>query len=112
LSQPIPRRLLPHTATLYKRTGVDQYGKPTYASGVILQYVRFEPTKQTALTALGEQKNDRMVMFFDCVNSLPTTATFDQLDRVVFGAYDLVVRTRDDLFGDDAAAHHYEVSLT
>ena len=112
MSRPIPRRLLPHTATLYKRTGVDQYNDPTYAAGVALQFVRFEPTKKTALTALGEMADDKMMLFFDCVNSLPVGTTFGQMDRVVFGGFDLTVRQADPMTGSGADVHHYEVALT
>ena len=112
MSSPIPRKNLPHSATLYKRTGVDQYNKPTYAAAVTLSFVRVDPLKQTALTALGEMKNDKMHLFFDCVMSLPVGTKFNQMDRVVFGDFNLTVRQTDTLYGDGAAPHHYEVSLT
>lgn len=91
---------------------MDTHNKETFAAGVTLQFVRFEPTKQTAITSLGEGKDDKMMMFFDCKNSLPVGTTFSQLDKIVFGDFTLRVRLNDFLYGDDAAVHHYEVSLT
>lgn len=112
MSRPIPRRLLVHSGTLKHRTGVDQYNKPTYAADVALTNVRFEPVKATALQALGEMKDDKMLMFFDCVNSSPVGTTFAQMDRIVFGDLTLTVRMVEPVYGDSAAVHHYEVSLT
>ena len=67
---PIPRSLLPHTATLKKPDWLDaREGKRTPT--IQLNYIRFETARKNALTSLGEQRNDLGVLFFDMQNSLP-----------------------------------------
>lgn len=67
----IPRAVLIHSATYAHYTGTDRSGEKTYGAEQTLQFVRFEVSKQNALTALGDQKNDRYTMYYDCENSLP-----------------------------------------
>lgn len=108
---PIPRSLLPHTATLKKATGVDARGKPTYADDVTLNYIRFETARKNALTALGEQRNDLGVLFFDMQNSLPAGTTFAVNDQVIFEGRTFTVREVTPEYTVYGNPHHYEVAL-
>lgn len=108
---PIPRHLLPHTATLKKVTGIDARGKPTYADDVILNYVRFETARKNALTSLGEQRNDLGVLFFDVQNSHPAGATFDVNDQIAFGGRTFTIREVTPEYTVHGNPHHYEVAL-
>ena len=107
----IPRGLLPHTATYKQLTGVDGRGKKTYATGVAVAYVRFETAKKNAFTALGEQKNDRAVLFYDCVNSYPIGIEFAPGDVLVFDGQDYEVRESVPEWSVFGVPHHYEVAL-
>jgi hypothetical protein len=109
--RPIPRNILPHTATLKHPTGTDARGKKTYAADVALSYVRFEIAKKTALTSLGEQKNDVGLLFFDEMNSLPTGAAFAKLDEIVINGQTLTVREVTPEYADDGTPHHQEIAL-
>lgn len=108
---PIPRSLLKHTATLKHVTGTDSRGKKTYAADVALSYVRFEVAKKTALTSLGEQKNDLGILFFDEMNSLPVGTTFSKLDEIVINSQTFTIREVTPEYADDGAPHHQEIAL-
>jgi len=108
VSNPIPRRLLIHSATLAPYVSP---GPPVvYGTAVTLTHVRLEPVKQNAMTSLGDMKNDRFLLFFDCKNSLPVGRTFSMKDRITFGGQALSVRKVTPCYGDDSTVHHYEVN--
>ena len=108
----IPRTMLPHTATLKRATGIDENLNKTYAATVTLNFVRFEPAKKTALTSLGEQRDDKMVLFFDCLNSLPFGQTFEQLDEIEFNGIKLSIREVNPEYTVYGTPHHYEIYLS
>jgi len=107
---PIPRSLLPHTATLKKPGEPDARGKVTYTEST-LNYIRFETARKNALTALGEQRNDLGVLFFDMQNSLPADTTFDVNDQIVFGGRTFTIREVTPEYTVHGSPHHYEVAL-
>ena len=112
MSQPISPALLVHSATLYSRTGDDDYGNPAWsATAVSLTRVRLTRAKQTIAGALGEASKDRLVLIFDCTNSLPVGTTFKARDKIVYGGETFLVRDVYDPSGDSTAAHHYRVAL-
>ena len=105
----IPRAVLIHSATYAHYTGTDRSGEKTYGAEQTLQFVRFEVSKQNALTALGDQKNDRYTMFYDCENSLPAGITFSAGDKVTYGSEALEVRTAN--MYSAFSVHHWEIQL-
>lgn len=109
MSAPIPVRLLPHSAT-YESYIKTVNSCPTYEAGVTLLHVRFESVKQTAMTALGDMKNDRFTLYYDCRNSLPEGISFKKGDRITVGDMALSVRTAKPCYGREAAIHHWEVA--
>jgi len=109
MSKAIPVRLLPHTATLEHYLGTVN-SVPTYAAAVTLFHVRLEPVQQNAMTSLGDMKNDRYLLFFDCVNSLPAGMSFTVKDRITFNGTTVSVRKVTPCYGDSSAIHHYEVN--
>jgi len=110
MSKPIPRKLLIHSATLSHVTGTDEYGVDTLTE-TTPRYARFEPTKRTNLTGLGESRNDKYLMFYDCTNSAPSGQTFAQEDHIVYNGVTLTIRKVDEE-SDERGLHHYEVYLT
>ena len=105
----IPRAALIHSATYSHYTGTDRSGEKTYGAEQTLQFVRFEVSKQNALTALGDKKNDRYTMYYDCENSLPAGITFSAGDKVTYGSEALEVRTAN--LYSAFSAHHWEIQL-
>lgn len=112
MSEPISVGLLVHSATLYARTADDAYGKPTWSSTAVnLTRVRVTHAKQTLATSLGEAKNDKLVLIYDCVNSLPAGTTFGERDKIVYGGMSYIVREVSDPSGDASTPHHYRLAL-
>jgi hypothetical protein len=107
MSNPIPRHLLIHSAALAPYVSP---GPPVaYGTSVNLVHVRFEPIKQNAFTSLGEMKDDRFLLFFDCVNSLPAGQAFAKKDKITYDGLALSVRIVTPCYGNSASVHHYEV---
>lgn len=108
MSNPIPRRLLIHSAALAPYVSP---GPPvSYGTSLTLTHIRMEPVKQNAMTSLGDMKADRFVLFFDCKNSGPAGQTFAMKDKITFGSQILSVRKVTPCYGKDATVHHYEVN--
>lgn len=77
----------------------------------MVKFVRFETAKKNALTALGEQRNDEGVLFYDEVSSVPTGVVFTPGDKVVFHGVSYVVRDVSSEYAERATRHHQEVYL-
>ena len=110
---PIPRFLLPHSAT--HRYGVktqNDAGQDSYESSQTLTRVRFEPSTKLVKTKDNNERQLSAMMFFDCRNSSPSGVTFalgDQIERSGGSTYEVVGGT-EPVF-DGRTAHHYEVEL-
>jgi hypothetical protein len=102
----IPRRILNQSVDYYKRKSLDEYGNVTYETAQTINFVRLEPVKQSTLKALGEMKDDKLLMFYDYVNSSPNNIVFSELDKVVYSGRSFIIRTIADYIG-----HHAEVTL-
>jgi hypothetical protein len=106
--RPIPINLLIHKC-IYKSVLIDKYGNTTEVQSE-LKRVRFEPFKQTTFTSLGESKNDKMLMFYDCQNSRPKDFNFKELDRIVFKGIEFTIRAISEEY-DNSRLHHLEINL-
>lgn len=104
--QPIPRSVLNQSVVYYERLSVDEYGNTTYKTGVNVNYVRVEPVKESSLSALGEMAKDKLLLFYDYSNSLPTGIVFKELDKITYNSKDYFVRVVNDYID-----HHCEVVL-
>ena len=87
MSRPIPRRLLPHSITWFKKTGADRYGNSTYAVAETIKFVRVEFTKKNLLNSLGESKDDKALLFVDYRNSEPRV-NYSKEDKITFNGTD------------------------
>lgn len=101
----IPRFLLKNSVTLFKRSGVDTYGKVTYATGIDIDYVYIENIKGANNSNYGELQDCNLLLIYDVNNSTPAV-TFDELDKVEYDNKDFIVRSVE-TFKDC----HYEVYL-
>ena len=107
MNRPIPIRDLIHSAN-YKSVVTDAYGN-SVTTTTALTRVRFEPVKKTMLSNLGESKDDKFMMFFDCTNSRPLEHVFTKLDKIEFNGVDLSIREVIPEYG--TKLHHYEIVL-
>lgn len=104
--QPIPRAALTHTASLETRTGTDADNNGIFSTAVDLSHIRCEPVKAWVNATNGEMRDDKLTLFFDCVNSVPASAVFEKGDRVTHKGIAYTVREVKDY-----APHHFEVML-
>lgn len=104
--QIIPRWAMKQSCIYFKRSSVDEYGNTTYETGIAVNFIRIEPITQAGLKTLGEFKDDKLLLFYDYKNSLPTGIIFKELDKITFNEVEYIVRTVNDYIG-----HHAEVIL-
>jgi hypothetical protein len=123
--QPIPRIALVHDILFESLTSRNADGDGTYATAQQIFFVRCEPIKDWIRNSNGEMKDDKLTLFYDCVNSLPMVVVpgvdpdpdtivegdplsivFKQGDRITFKSESYSVRTIKDF-----SPHHYEVIL-
>ncbi len=111
MNRPIPRRLLIHSATLKRRTGIDQYQQPEYTD-TDLSYIRVEPTARQALTSEGEMSQDRAILFYDLRNSMPSGQSFGKGDAIDWNGEQYTIREYQTLYTVAGTPHHLEVALS
>ena len=109
-TNPIPNNMLVHSCTYYPYEGKDSYQKPTYGTGQEILNVKFEPVSMTTLNSQGEQKDDRLVMFYDGVNSQPIFI-LKEFDKINFDGQDYIVREVRPFYGLSSQVHHWEIQL-
>ena len=102
----IPRKYFEHTVSYEATTGNDADGNGTYATAVSLFFVRCEPVKSWVNVSNGEMKDDKLTLFYDCVNSEPAGLAIAKGDRITFNGAAYVVREVKDF-----SPHHLEVAL-
>jgi hypothetical protein len=111
----IPRYLLPHTATLSRATGKNEWGKETL-SVYTLRYVRFEPFAGRQVNISSDMPAIRARLFVDAENSsceghapvgeyAPSAG-----DRVVFSGKEYVIHNVGEYYAE-SELHHLECEL-
>jgi hypothetical protein len=113
----IPRAALIHSAVAWTVT-LDEDRNETKGDEITLKYVRCVPVKQNILTANGLQKDDKLTMFYDAVNSSAWNGTSQVKDwkpengmKVLFDGTEYTMRVVQPMYACTAAVHHYEVQL-
>ena len=79
--RPSPRRVLVHKVIVYSPTGTDRSNKPTYGASAPVSFVLCEPVSAWRQNSAGEMKDDKLTLFFDCVNSEPNTQALKKATR-------------------------------
>lgn len=107
--KPIPRSLLPHTATLMVPGGTDVWQQPIYAHRQLLR-VRVEPSDKMIAGSDNTQQQLVCTLFFDAQNSAPKGTEFSRRteNRVERPGNDGDARRR---LYDGQRLHHWEVGL-
>ncbi len=108
---PIPRSLLPHSATKKPFIGQGDWGNEQYGAEIQLKHVRFEPSSKLIADKENKQRNLSAVMFFDCRNSLPKGASFSEEDKIAFGSLEFTVAAVYPHYTTGTTPHHYEIGL-
>lgn len=108
----IPLYLLNMTATLYPKSGEDEYGNPSFGTAVTLGNIYIEQTKAATIGTLGETSDGSLTLYFDAENSTPSTTVFKALDKIVYDSVNYLVRQavpyRNPMTG---TIHHWELTI-
>lgn len=114
----IPLKLLVHSCTLKKQTGLDRNRNPTYTE-TVLKRVRIGATFQTLRGSIGETKADTMTLIIDAKNTRYETAAGEQAAAVIPAENDAIewqgqnftVRSVTPCYAQGSTPHHWEVTL-
>ena len=114
----IPLKLLVHSCTLKKQTGLDRNRNPTYTE-TVLKRVRIGATFQTIRGNIGETKADTLTLFIDAANTQYETTAGEatvaiiptETDAITWNGKDYTVRSVTPCYTQGAAPHHWEVTL-
>jgi hypothetical protein len=114
----IAKKLLVHTCTLKKPTGLDRDRNPTF-SETVLKRVRIGATFQTIRGSVGETKADSMTLVIDAVNSAYETTGGEPTAQVLPAENDVItwesnsftVRSVTPCYAQGGTPHHWEVTL-
>lgn len=114
----IPLKLLVHSCTLKKQTGLDRNRNPTYTE-TVLKRVRIGATFQVLRGSIGETKADTMTLIIDAKNTRYETAAGEQAASVIPAENDAIewqgqnftVRSVTPCYAQGNAPHHWEVTL-
>jgi hypothetical protein len=111
----IPRRFLPHSATLFTESAPDVWGNCT-ETATELTNVRIDRRESMTVTGGKRERKSGAVMFFDCRNSSPAGVNFSLAasditrQSVSFEGYRYVIEKVDYLYAADTL-HHLEITL-
>lgn len=110
--RPISDKKLKSSAVLYQQTGAfDENDNPIYGSAIALKKIYVEMPKRNALTSLGDQANDTLIVFYDCHKSQPANIVFKKGDKITYGGNDFKIREAK-LLPNEEIRHHWELRLT
>lgn len=106
----IPKSLLPHAVTLFRKTSEDIWGAEQLDAGIELIRVRMEPSSRIVRDKNNAEIQLAATLFYDCRNSYPSGVTFQLDDVVVFNGQKHQVKMIEPLY-DMMRLHHYEIGL-
>lgn len=106
----IPKKLLIHSATIYRVAGEDKWGNETLEEGTELRHVRMEPSSKVARDKNNAEVQLAASLIYDCRNSRPAGMEFMEDDILLFLGQMYRVQTVELLY-DDSKPHHYEMGL-
>lgn len=111
-AQMIPERLLIHSCTYSVQSGTDRDGNATYTD-TTLEKVRLSPAVYgTNQGAQGEQKADRLTLYYDPVASNPAGLVLQELAQVTFKEKTYTIRSVTPCYTRNTSdVHHYEAAL-
>lgn len=114
----IPPKLLVHSCTLKKQTGLDRNRNPTYTE-TVLKRVRIGATFQTIRGNIGETKADTLTLYIDAENTQFETTAGEQVaaviptenDAIEWQEQNFTVRSVTPCYAQGSTPHHWEVTL-
>ena len=109
----IGRHLLIHSCTVQEVSGLNRDGGAEYAEKILLEHVRIVPAYSVRRGTVGEEKDDKLLLFIDGVTSTPR-GFIPKIDSAVSWQeqrYTVRAVTPCYTAGRSSRVHHWEVSL-
>lgn len=107
---PIPKHLLPHSATLIPITK-DDWGGEIDGEPVELAHVRLEPSREVVLSKENAEQRLKALLFFDAVNSTPQGIDWTEGAKVIHNATTYHIASIEVLYALGDTPHHWEIGL-
>lgn len=107
---PIPKRLLIHSAELKNVSTDDTWQEEQTEPAAKLENIRIESLSKLVTTKDNRQITLSAVMIYDCKNSRPQNQAFSQGQKVIWNGIEYVIETIEPLY-DSGKLHHYELGL-
>jgi len=102
--------MLIHSGTITGVTTTDRWGNETTTPPVDLKFIRIEPTTKIVKDKQNNEIQLSNLMFYDCKNSLPKGATFNEDTVITINGKEHTIKVIDKLY-DENKLHHYELGL-
>lgn len=107
----IASRLLIHTCIYREIVGHDRDGNKIY-SETELTGVRLMPVLAINKDSVGETKNDRLTLYYDCVYSEPVGVMLQESAQIVWNGASFTIRSVQPCYTHSTTVvHHYEAAL-
>ena len=107
--QPIPRRLLPHSAQLYAET-TDEWQHQQSNLIASLDHIRIDVDQTGKSDEANATRTVHWLLFYDCCNSRPADVSFVPGQVILWQDHRLTVHEAAPVW-DDHTLHHWEVKL-
>ena len=107
---PIPKKLLIHTAAAIEKGEPDMWGKCEDVNRTELTFVRVEPSSSLRISKDNNQVQFAAVLFYDCRNSCPAGYDFSHADKIEYNGQQYNILGVKELY-DEKKLHHLEVEL-
>ena len=108
--RPIPKRMLPNSAT-YEEYVADTGEGSSYATAVTLNNVKIDEQKQFNYSSNGREIVGNAMLYYDCINSSGLTDKPINESKVLFEDRTYHVVDTDILRDNSNNPHHYEILL-
>ena len=107
------QHLLIHSCTIQEVIGKTRDGGAEYAESILLEHVRIVPAYRVRRGTAGEEKDDKLLLFIDGVNSTPREFIPKIDSAVLWHGQHYTVRAVTPCYtaGSASRVHHWEVSL-
>lgn len=107
------KHLLIHSCTVQEKGDIDRDGNEQYSDSILLEHVRIVPAYSIKRGAVGKEKDDKLLLFIDGVNSTPREFIPKIDSAVLWHGQHYTVRAVTPCYtaGSGSRVHHWEVSL-
>lgn len=109
----ISKHLLIHSCTVQTVDELNRDGGAKYTESILLEHVRIVPAYSARRGTVGEEKDDKLLLFIDGVNSAPRGFIPEINSAVLWQGQHYTVRAVTPCYtaGRGSLVHHWEVSL-